>query len=64
MTSDSFDRTLRSEIQEMKPELSVAATRQPYREQLQKLLEAQDNTPTKIKAYLDRPRWRRLLGGR
>jgi hypothetical protein len=57
MASDSFDRTLRGQIQEMKPEGSVAATRQPYQEQLQKLLEAQDNTPPKIKEYLDRPRW-------
>ena len=40
MASDSFDRTLRGEIQEMKPAWSVAATRQPYREQLQKLLDA------------------------
>jgi hypothetical protein len=57
MASDSFDRTLRSEIQERKPEWSVAATRHPYQEQLQKLLEAQDNTPPKIKECLDRPRW-------
>jgi hypothetical protein len=58
MASDSFDRTLRGEIQEMKQAWSVAATRQPYREQLQKLLEAQDSTPPKIKEYLSRPRWR------
>ena len=58
MASDSFDRTVRGEIQKMKPEWSVAATRQPYREQLQRLLEAQDSTPEKIKGYLSRPRWR------
>jgi hypothetical protein len=58
MASDSFDRTLRGEIQKMKPEWSVAATRQPYREQLDKLLKAQDDTPPKFKGYLARPRWR------
>jgi hypothetical protein len=46
MTSDSFERILRG------------ATRQPYREQLDKLLKAQDDTPPKIKGYLARPRWR------
>jgi hypothetical protein len=58
MVSDSFDRRLREEIQEARPQLSVAATRQPYREQLDKLLKAQDSTPPKIKEYLSRPRWR------
>jgi hypothetical protein len=58
MVSDSVDRRLREEIQETKPHLSVAATRQPYREQLDKLLKAQDDTPPKIKGYLARPRWR------
>jgi hypothetical protein len=62
MASDSFDRTVRGEIEEMKPEWSAAATRQTYREQLQKLLEAQDSTPEKIKGYLARPWWSRLLG--
>jgi hypothetical protein len=57
MASDSFDRTLRGEIQEMKPAWSVAATRQPYREQLQKLLDAQESTPAKIEEYLAQPRW-------
>jgi hypothetical protein len=57
MASDSFDRTLRGKIQEMKPALSVAATRQPYREQLQRLLDAQETTPSKIAQYLARPRW-------
>jgi hypothetical protein len=57
MVSDSFDRTLRGEIQEMKPAWSVAATRQPYREQLQKLLDAQESTPAKIEEYLAQPRW-------
>jgi hypothetical protein len=58
MVSDSFDRRLREEIQETRPDLSVAATRQPYREQLDKLLMAQDDTPPKIKGYLAQPRWR------
>jgi hypothetical protein len=62
MTSDSFDRTLRGEIQKGKPAWSVAATRQPYREQLQKLLEAQGSTPPKIQGYLARPWWRRMFG--
>jgi len=57
MTSDSFERTLRGEIQEAKPGWSVAATRQPYREQLQKLFDAQESTPPKIKGYLARPWW-------
>jgi hypothetical protein len=61
MVSDSFDRTLREEIQKTKPEWSVSATRQPYREQLQKLLDAQENTPAKIVEYLARPRWRPLF---
>jgi hypothetical protein len=63
MTSDSSDRRLRGAIQEMKPEWSVAATRQPYREQLQKLLEAQGSTPPKLEEYLARPWWRRMFGG-
>jgi hypothetical protein len=37
--------------------VSVAATRQPYREQLQKLLDAQESTPAKIEEYLAQPRW-------
>jgi hypothetical protein len=57
MASDSFDRTLRGEVQKGKPAWSVAATRQPHREQLQKLLEAQDSTPPKLKGYLARPWW-------
>lgn len=57
MASDSFDRTLRGEIQEMKPAWSVTATRQPYREQLQKLLDAQASTLAKIEEYLAQPRW-------
>jgi hypothetical protein len=57
VVSDSFDRTVRGQIQEMKPEWSVAATRQPYREQLEKLLVAQEHTPAKIQEYLSRPRW-------
>jgi hypothetical protein len=57
MVSDSFDRTLQGQIQEVRPHLSVAATRQPYREQLQKLLDAQESTPPKIAEYLARPRW-------
>ena len=57
MAADSFDRTIRGEIQEMKPAWSVAATRQPYREQLQKLLDAQEGTPAKIEEYLAQPRW-------
>ena len=58
MASDSFERTLGSEIEKMQPEWSVAATRQSYREQLDKLLKAQDDTPPKIKGYLAQPRWR------
>jgi hypothetical protein len=57
MVSDSFDRRLRGKFQELKPEWSVAATRQPYREQLEKLLAAQEHAPAKIQEYLDRPRW-------
>jgi len=56
MDSDSFDRTLRGEFQEMKPDWSVALTRNPYREQLEKLLGAQERTPAKIEEYLARPR--------
>jgi hypothetical protein len=56
MVSDSFDRTLRGQIQEARPEVSVAATRQPYQEQLQKLLDAQEGTPQNIMQYLGRPR--------
>jgi hypothetical protein len=48
MLSDSFDRTVRGQIQEMKPDWSVAATRNPYREQLDKLLDAQELAPAKI----------------
>jgi hypothetical protein len=44
-------------IQEARPHWSVAATRQPYREQLQKLLDAQESTPPKIEEYLAQPRW-------
>lgn len=61
MASDSFDRTLRGQIQEARPHVSVAATRQPYREQLQKLLDAQESTPAKIEEYLAQPRWGRLF---
>jgi hypothetical protein len=57
MVSDSFDRTLRGEFQEMKPDWSVALTRNPYREQLERLLGAQESTPAKIEEYLARPRW-------
>ena len=57
MVRDSFDRTLRAEFQEMKPDWSVALTRNPYREQLEKLLAAQEHAPAKIQEYLDRPRW-------
>jgi hypothetical protein len=57
MVSDSFDRTLRAEFQEMKPDWSVALTRNPYREQLEKLLSAKESTQTKIEEYLARPRW-------
>ena len=55
--SDSFDRTLRGHIQEIKPEWSIAATRQPYQQQLEKLLAAQDRAPMKIQEYLARPKW-------
>ncbi len=61
MTSDSFDRSLRGLIQETRPEVSVAATRNPYREQLEKLLDAQENAPAKIEEYLARPRWETLF---
>ena len=61
MISDSFDRTLRGHIQEVKPEWAVAATRQPYREELDKLLAAQESTPAKIEEYLARPRWGSLF---
>ncbi len=57
MVSDSFDRRLRGGIKETIPEWSVAATRQPYQEQLRKLLAAQERTPAKIELYLSRPRW-------
>jgi len=57
MVSDSFDRSLRGEFQEMKPDWPVALTRNPYREQLEKLLGAQERTPAKIEEYLARPRW-------
>jgi len=52
MVSDSFDRTVRGQIQEMKPDWSVAATRNPYREQLDKLLDARELAPAKIEKYL------------
>jgi hypothetical protein len=61
MVSDSFDRRLRGQIQEARPDWSVAATRQPYEEQLQKLLDAQERTPEKITQYLTRPRWGTLF---
>jgi hypothetical protein len=61
MVSDSFDRTLRGHIQEMKPEWSVAATRQPYKQQLEKLLAAQGCAPLKIQKYLARPKWGSLF---
>jgi hypothetical protein len=61
MVSDSFDRTLRGQIQELKPDWSVAATRNPYREQLEKLLDAQERTAAKIEGYLARPRWGSLF---
>jgi hypothetical protein len=57
MVADSFERTVRGRFQEMNPEWSVAATRQPYREQLQKQLDAQESTPAKIGKYLVRPPW-------
>jgi hypothetical protein len=57
MASDSFDRTLRSQIKEAYPEKTVAATRNPYREQLDKFLAAQERTLAEIEEYLDRPRW-------
>lgn len=57
MVSDSFDRGLRGQIKEMQPEKTVAATRQPYREQLEKLQEAQERAPEKLQDYLDRPFW-------
>lgn len=61
MVGDSFDRTLRAQIQESKPEWSVAVTRNPYQEQLQQLLDAQECVPTKIEEYLARPRWGTLF---
>jgi hypothetical protein len=62
MISDSFDRALRGHIQEVKPEWAVAATRQPYREELDKLLAAQESTPAcSIEEYLARPRWGSLF---
>jgi len=57
MVSDSFDRTLRGKFQEMRADWPVALTRNPYREQLEKLLSAQERTPAKIEEYLARPRW-------
>lgn len=57
MISDSFDRRLREMIQEGRPEGSVAATRQPYREQLERLLAAEDRAQVEIRQYLDRPLW-------
>ncbi len=41
----------------MRPDWSVAATRNPYREQLDKLLDAQERAPAKVEDYLARPRW-------
>ena len=61
MVSDSFDRTLRGQIQEARPRWAVAATRQPYGEQLQRLLDAQVSAPRKIEQYLSRPRWGTLF---
>jgi len=58
MVSDSFDRTLRAFYPgSAKPECSVAATRNPYREQLENLLDAQERAPAKIEEYLTRPGW-------
>jgi hypothetical protein len=63
MASDSFDRSLRAQIKEAYPEKTVAATRNPYREQLGKFLAAQERTPAELEAYLARPRWAPLLLG-
>lgn len=57
MTSDSFDRSLRGLIQEPRPEVSVAATRNPYREQLEKLLDAQESAQLQYKSYCHSTSW-------
>ena len=61
MSGDSFDRTLRALIQEERPSWKVAATRNPYVEQLEGFLEAQESAPAKIEAYLARPLWGPLV---
>jgi len=63
MVSNSFDRTLRAQIQEMKPDWTVVATRNPYQEQFDKLNAAQERTSQKIEAYLARPWWGSLFLG-
>jgi hypothetical protein len=57
MASDSFDRDLRGMIQGARPDWQVAATRNPYMEQLEKFLHAQEHVPAEIEGYLARPWW-------
>lgn len=60
-SSDALDRVLRSQIQEQRPDWTVAATRNPYQEQVEQFLEAQELAPAKIEAYLARPLWEPLV---
>ena len=41
--------------------MEVAATRNPYLEQFERLVEAQELAPARIEAYLARPLWGPLV---
>jgi len=52
--NDRRDRTLRAGVSELKPEKNVPVTRNPYEENLGKMLEAQDDALVQIDKYLSR----------
>jgi hypothetical protein len=57
MASDSHRRTILGMIEADRPEWVLDDPRNPYQEQLWKVLEAQERTSARIEEYLARPWW-------
>lgn len=61
MVGDSFGRELRSEIQESRPDLNVPGIRNPYRSNLDNLVDLQYRVIEKLEEALARPWWGRVF---